>query len=142
MKSSFEITFTPISVSNPKHISVIYYNELISKNTWRWSDGKHNNSKVGDYFAFYFHKKKVVFHRILHIDGPDSKYSNWTYNDDQCRNVLILSQPLHEIKWNEWEALNGHQSRMSTYTTTNLKIQRPLVYNYLDILTSNDEPEL
>ena len=58
MKSSFEITFTPISVSNPKHISVIYYNELISKNTWRWSDGKYNNSKVGDYFAFYFHKKK------------------------------------------------------------------------------------
>ena len=89
-----------------------------------------------------WNKKKVVFHRILHIDGPDSKYSNWTYNDDQCRNVLILSQSLHEIKWNEWEALNGHQSRMSTYTTTNLKTQRPLVYNYLDILTSKDETEL
>jgi hypothetical protein len=44
---------------------------------------------------------------------------------------LILSQPLHEVKWNEWELLNGPQSRMSTYTTTNLKNKRPLVYNYL-----------
>ena len=42
---------------------------------------------------------------------------------------------------NEWEALNGPQSHMSTYTTTNLKTQRPLVYNYLDHLSSKEETE-
>lgn len=142
MTASFEITFTPISVSNPNHISVIYYNELISQNTWRWSDGKHNNSKIGHYFAFYFHKKKIIFHKIIDVKGPEIKYLNWAYNDDKSRNILILSQPLHEVEWNEWKALNGPQSHMSTYTTANLKTQRPLVYNYLDQFTSKEEPEL
>ena len=132
MTASFEITFTPISVSKKNHISVIYYNELISKNIWRWSDGQYNKSKIGDYFAFYFHKNKIIFHKILDIKGPENKYSNWSYNDDKSRDILILSQPLHEVKWNEWELLNGPQSRMSTYTTTNLKNKRPLVYNYLE----------
>ena len=129
--TSFEITFTPISVSKKNHISVTYYNELNSKNIWRWSDGKHNNSKIGDYFAFYFHKNKIIFHKILDITGSENKYLHWNYNDDKSRDILILSQPLHEIGWNEWELLNGPQSRMSTYTTTNLKTKRPLVYNYL-----------
>jgi len=132
MTASFEITFTPISVSKKNHISVIYYNELVSKNIWRWSDGQYNKSKIGDYFAFYFHKNKLIFHKILDIKGPENKYLNWNYNDDKSRDILILSQPLYEIEWNEWELLNGPQSRMSTYTTTNLKNKRPLVYNYLE----------
>ena len=131
MAASFEITFTPISVSNPKHISVIYHNELISNNTWRWSDGQYNKSKIGDYFAFYFHNQKIIFHKILDIKGPEHRYSHWSYNEAQSRNVLILSQPLREIPWNEWGLLNGPQSRMSTYTTANLVNKRPLVYDYL-----------
>ena len=131
MEPLFEITFTPISVSNSDHISVIYYNELISKNTWRWSDGKHNNSKIGNYFAFYFHNKEIIFHKILDIKGPEYKYLNWNYNSEKFRNILILSQPLNKIKWNEWELLNGPKNKMLTYTTTNLKNKRPLVYNYL-----------
>ena len=137
MTTFFEITFTPISVSNLNHISVIYYNELISKNTWRWSDGKYNNSKIGNYFAFYFHNKELIFHKILDIESPENKYLNWNYNGEQCKNILILSKPLRKIKWNEWELLNGPQNRMLTYTTKNLKKKRPLVYNYL--LSINDE---
>ena len=49
MTAPFEITFTPISNNNG---TVNLHNELVSKNTWRWSDGKHNKSKIGDYFAF------------------------------------------------------------------------------------------
>ena len=136
--ASFEITFTPVSNNND---TVSYCNELISKNAWRWSDGKHNKSKIGHYFAYYFHKQKIIFHKIRDIVGPENKYPHWHYPGDQCKNILILSQPLHELKWNEWEALNGPQSHMSTYTTTNLKTQRPLVYNYLDHLSSNEETE-
>jgi hypothetical protein len=128
MTAQFEITFTPISNNN---CTVNLHNELVSKNTWRWSDGKHNKSKIGDYFAFYFHKKKIIFHKILDIIGPENKYSHWDYPGSQSKNILILSQPLHELDWNEWELLNGPQSHMSTYTTANLKKQRSLVYNYL-----------
>ena len=126
-----EITFTPISVSNKNHISVIYYNELTSKNIWRWSDGKHNNSKIGNYFSFYFHNKELIFHKIIDIKGPEYKFSDWNYDASQSKNILILSQPLHKIKWDEWELLNGPQSKMGTYTTKNLKKKRPLLYNKL-----------
>ncbi len=126
-----EITFTPISVSNKNHISVNYYNELASKNIWRWSDGKHNNSKSGNYFAFYFHNKKLIFHKIIDIKGPEYKFSDWNYSAGQSKNILILSQPLFTIKWDEWELLNGPQSKMGTYTTKNLKKKRLLLYNKL-----------
>jgi len=130
-----EITFTPISVSNKNHISVNYYNELASKNIWRWSDGKHNNSKIGNYFAFYFHNKKLIFHKIIDIKGPEYKFFDWNYSAGQSKNILILSQPLFTIKWDEWELLNGPKSKMGTYTTKNLKNKRPLLYN--NLLTIN-----
>ena len=131
-----EITFTPISVSNKNHISVNYYNELASKNIWRWSDGKHNKSIIGNFFAFYFHNKEIIFHKILDIEVPENKYLNWNYNGEQSKNILILSQSLHKIKWNEWKLLNGPQSKMGTYTTKNLKKKRPLVYNKLLIINA------
>ena len=121
-----EITFTPISTKRP---SMQYYNELCSE--WRWSDGKHNRSKVGHLFAFYFHKQKVVFHRIVDIKSSEDKYSHWSYPGDQDRNILLLSEPLHTIPWEEWVALRGPQSRMSTYTTAHLNQNRPLLYDYL-----------
>ena len=126
------ITFTPISTSNPKHISVLYYNELLENHRWRWSDGKHNKSRVNDYFAFYFHKQKVIFHKITGAQTPEHKNPDWNYNGDQTRNILTLSPPLFAIEWNMWvNNLNGPQSRMSTYTTTALHKKRPLVYQYL-----------
>ena len=139
MTTPFEITFTPISVSNRNHISVIYYNELVSKNIWRWSDGKHNNSKIGGYFAFYFHKKELILHKIIDIKGAENKYLDWNYNDDKSRNILILSKPLYKINWDEWELLNGPQNRMLTYTTTNLKNKRPMVYNYILTIHTKEE---
>jgi len=123
-----EITFTPISQKNP---SAQYYHELCAKNQWRWSDGKQNKSLVGNYFAYYFHNEKVVFHRIEDIHGADTKYTHWSYHGDNSRNILMLSTPLHTIPWGEWVALHGPQSRMSTYTTVQLKQKRPLLYDYL-----------
>jgi hypothetical protein len=89
------------------------------------------NLKLEIILRFIFTKKKIIFHKILDIIGPENKYSHWDYPGSQSKNILILSQPLHELDWNEWELLNGPQSHMSTYTTVNLKKQRSLVYNYL-----------
>ena len=131
MTTLFEITFTPISVSQKDHISVTYYNELVSKNIWRWSDSKKNKSIIGNYFVFYFHGKKLIFHKIIDIKGPEYKYSDWNYDAGQSKNILILSQPLYTIEWDEWKLLNGPTSKMGTYTTKNLKKDRPLLYNKL-----------
>lgn len=131
MTTPIEITFTPISVSKINHISVTYYNELVSKNIWRWSDSKYNKSIIGNYFAFYFHGEKLIFHKIIDIKGPEYKYSDWNYDAGQSKNILILSQPLFTINWNEWELLNGPQKKMGTYTTKNFKNKRPLLYNKL-----------
>lgn len=128
MTTPFEITFTPISVSKSNHISVTYYNELVSKNIWRWSDSKYNKSIIGNYFAFYFHGKKIIFHKIIDIKGPEYKYSDWNYDAGQSKNILILSEPLFTINWDEWE---GPQSKMGTYTTKNFKKKHPLLYNKL-----------
>jgi hypothetical protein len=131
MTTSMEITFTPISVSKKNHISVTYYNELVSKNIWRWSDSKYNKSIIGNYFAFYFHGEKLIFHKIIDVKGPEYKYSDWNYNAGQLKNILILSQPLFTINWDEWKLLNGPQNKMGTYTSNNLKKERPLLYNKL-----------
>ena len=131
MTNPIEITFTPISVSKSNHISVTYYNELVSKNIWRWSDSKYNKSIIGNYFAFYFHGEKLIFHKIIDVKGPEYKYSDWNYDDGQRKNILILSRPLFTINWNEWELLNGPQKKMGTYTSKNLKNKRPLLYNKL-----------
>ena len=131
MITPIEITFTPISVSKSNHISVTYYNELVSKNIWRWSDSKYNKSIIGNYFAFYFHGEKLIFHKIIDIKGPEYKYSDWNYHAGQSKNILILSKPLFTINWNEWELLNGPQKKMGTYTTKNLKNKRSLLYNKL-----------
>ena len=131
MSNSFEITFTPISVSDKHNKSVIYYNQLVDANVWQWSDGKYNKAKKGDYFAFYFHNEKIWIHEIIDLKGPEHKFPTWDYTFVHERNVLMLSPPLYKITWNEWETLNGPQCRMGTYTTKDLKKARPSVYNYL-----------
>ena len=68
MSNSFEITFTPISVSDKHNKSVIYYNQLVDANVWQWSDGKYNKAKKGDYFAFYFHNEKIWIHEIIDLN--------------------------------------------------------------------------
>ena len=128
MTTSFEITFSPISNRNE---SIHYYNENVARNTWQWSDGKYNKSRIGDYFAFYFHNKELIFHQIVDIKSPKTKHSHWSYNGDQCRNILILSSPLHTIQWIDWLALNGSQNRMLTYTTKGSIHKLPLVYQHL-----------
>ena len=130
MSKSFEITFTPIA-GDPRNNSAIYYKQLVDQNIWKWSDSKFNKAKIGDYFAFYFHNKKITIHRIIDIKGSEDKFPTWDYSFVKEKNVLILSSPLYKLTWNEWQRLNGPEKRNGTYTTVNLQKKWPLVYRHL-----------
>lgn len=126
-----EITFTPISTSNTQHPTLKYYQELVDKQAWQWGDGKYNKSKPGDFFAFYFHNREVVVHKIIEVKGPEARHPHWNYSYMDKRNVLILSPPVHKIPWSHWTKLQGPQSRNGTYTTVELYKKFPSLYNFL-----------
>jgi superfamily II DNA or RNA helicase len=121
-----ELTITPISAARDRSSALDHYNELAENHVWKWNDGVHKSSAVGDGFAFFFYKQKLVFHRILDIKGPEHRLPSW---GESTRNVVILTPPLFEISWDEWISLNGYTRCMGTFTTVNLKTKRPLLFN-------------
>ena len=102
---------------------------------WRWDDSCKNRAKIGEPFAFYFHKNKLIFHTITDIKSPEDRLDSW---ETKNRNVLILSTPLLEITWLEWEALGGPESQMGTYKPRNLKQKYSLVHSRLLSLYQED----
>jgi hypothetical protein len=141
------LTITPIS-KDAKSASNIDYNEqLVRVKTnelkWCWDDSRYNKAKENEYFAFYFHGNRVVIHKIRSVKPPSCRLSSWSKNVGQGdRNVLELSEPLKEIGWTEWQLLNGPESKMGTYTTDNLKSDRPLLYQMLLNIERNiDNPK-
>jgi superfamily II DNA or RNA helicase len=123
-----ELTITPISAARDRSSALDHYTELVENHVWKWNDGVHKSSVVGDGFAFFFYKQRLVFHRILDIKGPEHRLPSW---GESNRNVVILTPPLFEISWDEWISLNGYTRCMGTFTTVNLKTKRPLLYNKL-----------
>lgn len=130
------LTITPIS-RDTKSAGNIDYNEQLSRVLndgfkWCWDDSRYNKAKVGEYFAFYFHGMRVVIHKILDVKPPSARLPSWSKNVGQGdRNVVELSDPLIEISWVEWQMLQAPESKMGTYTTCDLSIERPRLYEYL-----------
>jgi hypothetical protein len=130
------LTITPIS-RDSKSASYIDYNEQLSRVLndgfrWCWDDSRYNKAKIGEYFAFYFHGMRVVIHKIMDVKPPSQRLPSWSKNVGQGdRNVLELSEPLIEISWVEWQMLQAPESKMGTYTTCDLSIDRPRLYEYL-----------
>lgn len=127
-KRETELTITPISAARDRSSALDHYTELAENHVWKWNDGVHKSSVVGDGFAFFFYKQRLVFHRILDIKGPEHRLPSW---GESNRNVVILTPPLFEISWDEWISLNGYTRCMGTFTTVNLKTKRPLLFNML-----------
>ena len=115
----FGLTTTPINTTTNNSISMAHYNELVTRDTWRWTDSKANTSKIGDYFAFRFHGKYMRFHKI--IDIMDATYRLVSWGADDGKHVLILSRQLKEMSWSEWESLNGPNQITKTATFKNLQ---------------------
>jgi hypothetical protein len=80
------LTLFSISLTHNKQLEK--YNEMSRTKTYRWKSSQ--NHKKGELFGFYFYGKFIRIHEILDI------------ND-----LLILTQQLIEISWNEWLSLNG-----------------------------------
>lgn len=136
MDNYCHLTITPIS-KDIKSPSYIDYNEQLSRVLneefqWCWDDSRYNKAKIGDYFAFYFHGMRVVIHKILDVKPPSARLPSWSKNVGQGdRNVVELSHPLLEITWIEWQLIGAPESKMGTYTTSDLSIERPRLYEYL-----------
>lgn len=136
MDNYCHLTITPIS-KDIKSPSYIDYNEQLSRVLneefqWCWDDSRYNKAKIGDYFAFYFHGMRVVIHKILDVKPPSARLPSWSKNVGQGdRNVLELSHPLLEITWIEWQLIGAPESKMGTYTTSDLSTERPRLYEYL-----------
>jgi hypothetical protein len=136
MDNLCHLTLSPIS-KDIKSPSYIDYNEQLSRVLhegfqWCWDDSRYNKAKVGEYFAFYFHGMRVVIHQILDVKPPSERLPSWSKNVGQGdRNVLALSHPMLEITWIEWQLMSGPESKMGTYTTTDLSYTSPRLYEYL-----------
>ena len=136
MDNYCHLTITPIS-KDIKSPSYIDYNEqllrvLNEEFQWCWDDSRYNKAKIGDYFAFYFHGMRVVIHKILDVKPPSARLPSWSKNVGQGdRNVVELSHPLLEITWIEWQLIGAPESKMGTYTTSDLSTERPRLYEYL-----------
>ncbi len=136
MDNLYHLTLSPIS-KDTKSPSYIDYNEQLSRVLhdgfqWCWDDSRYNKAKIGEYFAFYFHGMRVVIHRILDVKPPSARLPSWSRNVGHGdRNVLELSHPLLEISWIEWQMMNGPESEMGTYTTTDLSCSSPRLHQYL-----------
>ena len=136
MDNLYHLTLSPIS-KDTKSPSYVDYNEQLSRVLqdgfqWCWDDSRYNKAKVGEYFAYYFHGMRVVIHRIMDVKPPSSRLPSWSRNVGQGdRNVLELSHPLLEISWIEWQLMNGPESKMGTYTTTDLSSSSPRLHQYL-----------
>lgn len=141
MISSMKLVITPIS-KNPKSASNIDYAEQVSRvgHKWCWDDSRHNTANVGEYFAYYFHGRKVVIHKILEVKSPTERLPSWSRNVGQGnRNVLELSDPLLTIPWSKWQELNGPESKQGTYRTE-LFNKRPMLFAHLNEVLKPSSP--
>ena len=136
MDNLCHLTLSPVS-KDIKSPSYIDYNEQLSRVLhdgfqWCWDDSRYNKAKVGEYFAFYFHGMRVVIHQIVDVKPPSERLPSWSKNVGQGdRNVIALSHPMLEITWIEWQLMEGPESKMGTYTTTDLSYSSPRLYQYL-----------
>lgn len=78
------ITLSSISLTHNKQLE--RYNEMTRSKTYRWK----SESSKGNLFGFYFYGKFIRIHEII-----------------ESKEILILTQQLIEISWEEWLYLNG-----------------------------------
>jgi hypothetical protein len=102
MNTGLTIAFICVSKNHP---TIENYNKFGDK---YWDDSISNSSKIGYYFAYYFQKKYVRIHKIINILKPSERPIDMNWNSD--RNILYLSNQLHEFTWNEWKDSVGFGS--------------------------------
>lgn len=101
-----------LSPINKKTSGADYDGQVAAYNqgkSMRWDDSYKNLAKIGDYFAFTFHKSKVLFYTIVAIEPPAKRPEEWNDPKHKTRQVIVLSDMIHELDWSAWIALDGHK---------------------------------
>lgn len=119
------ITVTPISKTEKKqtHLpggmappdSRRDYNEQCERlqkgQVMCWDDADANKTKVGDLFAFRHQGDCVEVMQVVEVNGTDERLPSWSRNVGHSkRNVVIITNPLCIISWNEWTTFDWHAS--------------------------------
>jgi hypothetical protein len=79
----------------------------------------------------------------MNVKPPSARLPSWSRNVGQGdRNVLELSHPMLEISWIEWQLMKGPESKMGTYTTTDLSYSSPRLYQYLMSVLETKTPDI
>jgi hypothetical protein len=108
------LTLSSISLTHNKQLEK--YNEMTRSKTYRWNLTTQTRChKKGELFGFYFYGKFIRIHEII-----------------ESNDILILTQQLIEISWNEWLSLNGPKV---TKTKQYDLINYPLLDSILSKLT-------
>ena len=115
------ITISSISLTHNKQLDK--YNEMTRTKTYRWNLSQCQSylNKKGDLFGFYFYGKFVRIHEII-----------------ESNELLILTQQLKEIPWNEWLSLNGPKV---TKTKKYDLIHYPLLESMLSKIKKDSDKE-
>jgi len=111
---SKSITLSSISLTHNKQLE--RYNEMARSKTYRWK----SESSKSNLFGFYFYGKFVRIHEII-----------------ESKEILILTQQLIEISWEEWLYLNGPKVTKTKHYDL---IHYPLLESKLSRLTKLFKP--
>ena len=101
-----------ISPINKKTSGADYNGQVTAYETgrpMRWDDSYRNLAKIGDYFAFTFHKSKVLFYTIVDVQAATKRPEEWDDQNHKSRRVVVLSNAMHEMDWDTWLSMDGHK---------------------------------
>ena len=118
-----QITITPCTGKSASD-----FKEQKESYSWAWDETDPKQTKyppkLGQLFGFYAPPKKNVregwiqIHRVKEICSTEHRVKSWTKNVGQTnRKVLILTEPLCTINYNEWNNMGGLKKQQGTYTS-------------------------
>ena len=138
------VTITPVSAKEKKQTlspegkakpdSRRDYNEqcerLSNGEVMCWDDADANKTLPGDMFGFRHHEDRVEIHQVKEVNSSDHRLPSWSRNVGHSkRNVLILTNPLCVIPWEDWEKFGWHASGslMGTQRVANDEARKMMV---------------
>ena len=100
-----------------------------------WDDRSKNDSLAGTtMFAFVFNNEKVKFHIVTNVMNPEARLVSWSQNVGQDnRNVLELSNLVHEMDWETWLSLGGHKKVQGTTCIASKSTIKNIINYIMDV---------
>lgn len=126
------IVLTPINLDRPstlngKKARIDYLRESENSSSFelptaKWDDSRYGNAKTGDYFGFVHQNRNIVeIFRIERIILAVHRPGYWDIEEHRLRNVLILSEKIHEIEWTTYKENNNYDRNFVLRGTTRLR---------------------